>query len=94
MRLREEYRNLKTALTFIKFRDAEKWSKSIHVENVAQLNKTIQEGRGGDLIRICEAHQENQIRDIANEINAHADRIKLILIAGPSSSGKTTWPRD
>lgn len=73
------------------FRDAEKWCKSIHVENVAQLNKKIQEGLGGDLIRICEAHQENQIAKIADEIKTHADRVKLILIAGPSSSGKTTF---
>lgn len=73
------------------FREAEKWSQSIHVGNVAQLNKKIQEGKGGDLIRICEAHLENQIAGIADEINAHADRIRLILIAGPSSSGKTTF---
>jgi uridine kinase len=73
------------------FREAEKWSQSIHIANVAQLNKAIQEGRGGDLIRVCEAHQENQIAKISNEINANADRIKLILIAGPSSSGKTTF---
>lgn len=73
------------------FREAEKWSQSIQVENVAQLNKKIQEGRGGDLIRVCEAYHENQIAGIANEIGAHADRIKLILIAGPSSSGKTTF---
>ncbi|NLY59962.1 MAG: nucleoside kinase [Clostridiales bacterium] len=73
------------------FREAEKWSQIIKVENVAQLNKMIEQGRGGDLIRMNEAYLENQIADIASEIYENADRIKLILIAGPSSSGKTTF---
>ncbi|HZJ57808.1 MAG TPA: nucleoside kinase [Clostridia bacterium] len=73
------------------FRDSEKWGQSLNVENTAQLNRTIKEGRGGDLIRVCEAHLENQIARIAEEINSHADSIRLILIAGPSSSGKTTF---
>jgi len=73
------------------FREAEKWSQIIKVENVAQLNKMIEQGRGGDLIRMNEAYLENQIADIANEIYENADRIKLVLIAGPSSSGKTTF---
>lgn len=73
------------------FREAEKWSRIIKVENVAQLNKMIEQGRGGDLIRMNEAYLENQIAEIANEIYENADRIKLILIAGPSSSGKTTF---
>ncbi len=73
------------------FREAEKWSQIIKVENVAQLNKMIEQGRGGDLIRMNEAYLENQIAEIANEIYENADRIKLILIAGPSSSGKTTF---
>ena len=66
-------------------------SQIIKVENVAQLNKMIEQGRGGDLIRMNEAYLENQIADIASEIYENADRIKLILIAGPSSSGKTTF---
>ena len=65
------------------FREAEKWSQIIKVENVAQLNKMIEQGRGGDLIRMNEAYLENQIADIASEIYENADRIKLILIAGP-----------
>ena len=73
------------------FREAEKWSQIIQVENVADLNDKIERGRSGDLIRICEAHQENQIAGIADEIKTHSDSLKLILIAGPSSSGKTTF---
>jgi len=73
------------------FREAEKWGKTIHVENVAQLNNCIKEGKGGDLIRVCEALHEKQIAQIADEIFNQRDRIRLVLIAGPSSSGKTTF---
>lgn len=73
------------------FRESEKWSQTIHVENVAQLNDSIKSGRGGELIRICEALHEKQIAQIADEIYSQRDRIRLVLIAGPSSSGKTTF---
>ncbi len=73
------------------FREAEKWGRMLNVENAAQLNRTIKEGRAGDLIRVCEAQLENQIARIAEEIHNHTDNIKLVLIAGPSSSGKTTF---
>jgi uridine kinase len=73
------------------FRWAGKWGRQIGVENVAQLNDRIKNGGAGDLIRVCEALQEKQIAHIADEIAAQRDRIHLILIAGPSSSGKTTF---
>ena len=73
------------------FRESEKWSKTINVENVAQLNNVIKNGKGGELIRICEVLHEKQIAKIADEINNQRDRIRLVLIAGPSSSGKTTF---
>lgn len=73
------------------FRESEKWCRLIHVENVAELNSAIQSGRGGELIRLCEANQENQIARIAEDISQKRDHIRLILIAGPSCSGKTTF---
>lgn len=73
------------------FRQAEKWSRNINISNIADLNAAIEEGRAGDLIRICEANHENQIAHIAEQIASHKDSIRLILIAGPSSSGKTTF---
>jgi len=73
------------------FREAEKWGAQIGVENVADLNDIIKHGKAGDLIRVCEALHEKQIAKIADEIAVQRDRIHLILIAGPSSSGKTTF---
>ncbi len=73
------------------FRESEKWSKRIEVENAADLNNAIKRGKGGELIRICEAQQEKTIAKIADDISEHRDGIRLILIAGPSSSGKTSF---
>ena len=73
------------------FNESEKWSERIKVQNVAQLNSSIMEGKGEELIRICEAQQEKSIAHIADNIANQRDGIRLILIAGPSSSGKTTF---
>src|SRR5690606_6917096 len=54
-------------------------------------NKCILEGRAPDLIRISEAYQEKQIGMMADQIAEQRDSIRMILIAGPSSSGKTTF---
>jgi uridine kinase len=76
---------------FTVFRQSEKWSRLVGVRNIADLNQVIRDGRAPDLIRISEALQEKQIAAIADEIARHTDAIRLILIAGPSSSGKTTF---
>jgi uridine kinase len=73
------------------FRQTEKWMRRLNIQNVADLNRQINSGSGDDLIRICEAQHEKQIAAIADEISMQRDRIRLILIAGPSSSGKTTF---
>lgn len=69
----------------------EKWGRILEVSDVGALNQQIVDGKGGDLIRIAEALHEKKIAQIADEICADRDRIRLILIAGPSSSGKTTF---
>ncbi|NLC43808.1 MAG: nucleoside kinase [Clostridiales bacterium] len=73
------------------FRQAEKWSESLGIRNIADLNRCIEEGGGPDLVRISEAAQEKFFGSIADDIAQHTDAIRLILIAGPSSSGKTTF---
>jgi uridine kinase len=73
------------------FRQAEKWSTAMGIRNIADLNRCIEEGRSKELILISEAHQEKQIAMIADEIASRKDSVRLILIAGPSSSGKTTF---
>lgn len=69
----------------------EKWGDILEVSEVGSFNKIIAEGKGGELIRIAEALHEKKIAQIADLIAADRQRIRLILIAGPSSSGKTTF---
>ena len=71
--------------------ETEKWGKTVSISNVAELNQVIDTNRYGDLIRICEAYHEKQIAKIADRIATERDRLRIVLIAGPSSSGKTTF---
>jgi len=67
-----------------------KWGKIIGVRVVGELNTRIANRNFQEYIRIAETHQERMLSDIARLICEKRDNIKLILIAGPSSSGKTT----
>jgi uridine kinase len=69
----------------------EKWGDILEVGEVGAFNKLIAGGKGGELIRIAEALHEKKIAEIADLIAVDRQRIRLILIAGPSSSGKTTF---
>lgn len=76
---------------FSVFREAEKWTRILEVTDVGTLNDQIAAGFAGDLIRVSEAFHEKKIAYIADQITKDRDQIRLILIAGPSSSGKTTF---
>lgn len=67
------------------------WSRLMDVKNVADLNDVIVNGEFGDLVRINEALHEKKIACIADMIYHRKDCVKLVLIAGPSSSGKTSF---
>ncbi len=71
--------------------EAEKWGKILGVNDVVALNDLVAEGKTGDLIRVAEAFHEKKIAEIADLITNNIDRIRIVLIAGPSSSGKTTF---
>ena len=72
------------------FEEYDKLHKVLKVENVAELNNWIKSGNVGELIRISEALHEKKIAQIADMIAADKNK-KIVLIAGPSSSGKTTF---
>ena len=76
---------------FSVFREAEKWAKILEIEDVGSLNDHIAAGYGDELIRISEALHEKKIAQLADMITNERNQIRLILIAGPSSSGKTTF---
>ena len=67
------------------------WCQLMQVRNVAELNRTIVEGKFGDLIRVNEALHEKKIAEIADQIHQRMDKVRVVLIAGPSSSGKTSF---
>ncbi len=74
---------------FAIFRESERWADILDVGDVPALNTLLQNGHGQELIQVAEALHEKKIAQIADEIAQRQARI--VLIAGPSSSGKTTF---
>lgn len=72
------------------FQEYRDWAKIMHVENSVDLNRVISSGKISDLIRIDETLQSNKLLMLARRINENKDKIRIVLLAGPSSSGKTT----
>lgn len=66
------------------------WCSIMHVRGAGTLNKTITSGDAVRLINIAEALHERKYADIADQIFARRDKVKIVFIAGPSSSGKTS----
>ncbi len=70
-----------------------RWQEVLGVHNVGQLNRLCLNGGVREILRVAEGLHEKKIAQIADEILARSDRAKLITIAGPSSSGKTTFAK-
>lgn len=77
------------------FETAEQWLNRIGVEDVGRLNRLVREDNVQELILVAEAQHEQQIAYIAGEVyrRHHDHGLRLVLIAGPSSSGKTTFSK-
>ena len=71
------------------FKEHHQWQDIMNLRTIGDLNEVIDKGYAAQLIQVSEALQEKKIAQIADEI-ARKKGIKLVLIAGPSSSGKTT----
>lgn len=71
-------------------RESERWGEQMGVSTVADLNERITKGNIQQMMLIAEALQEQKIAKIAEQI-AERKQVKFVLIAGPSSSGKTTF---
>lgn len=72
------------------FRQAERWAKELSASNVADINNMFRSGAIADFISVNEALHERTIAEIAQTIAAK-DGVRVVLVAGPSSSGKTTF---
>ena len=66
------------------------WCKTTGIVSVGALNKRLMEGRAVELINLCEARQERGYAELADKIYAARDHAKIVFLAGPSSSGKTS----
>lgn len=78
-------------LLFQTFMETRRWNELVGVRNVSDLNEACVQGSVSDLIKVCESLHEKKIAQIADRITQQEPRPKLILVAGPSASGKTTF---
>jgi len=82
----------KSPKLFNVFKEHKEWSQIMEVPYAGNLAEVIKSGGGKNLVLVSEALQEKKIVKIADEIASHGD-VKMVLISGPSSSGKTTTCR-
>ena len=75
---------------FNKFEEYGNWGKILGIRNAADLNRVVSESRVSEIVNLAEAHYDSQLAKIAEDIYNSKKDIKLVLLAGPSSSGKTT----
>lgn len=76
--------------SFLQYGD---WLAKLGIENVGSLNDAIESGHSDQIVLVSEAFHENHLARIANQIGDQLDQSRIILIAGPSSAGKTTTSR-
>ncbi len=73
------------------FLESERWAEIVECDTMGRLNEYVQTGDINNLILTAEALHEKKIAEIADYILCNLNRFKLVLVAGPSSSGKTTF---
>jgi uridine kinase len=86
-----QYRD--TPKLFQVHQETREWNRIVGVEDVGQLNDHVIRGEASDVIRVAEGLHEKKIAVIADRIANAQEPIKLVLIAGPSASGKTTFAK-
>lgn len=75
------------------FRQYGDWLERLGIANVGALNDSIKANRASEVILVSEALHEQLVSDIASTILSRPEKVRVILIAGPSSSGKTTFSK-
>ena len=66
------------------------WSRAIGVDSIPTLNDVLRAGNGTGLINICEVYQERNFARLADQIFFMRDKMRIVMLSGPSSSGKTS----
>ena len=75
------------------FQEYKDWVDILGVGNVAAINKQVLAGNASELIKVSEAIHERKVVQIADMIYSRKDNVRIVLISGPSSSGKTTFSK-
>ncbi|MFW5694599.1 MAG: nucleoside kinase [Alkalispirochaeta sp.] len=75
------------------YTEYKQWGRVLGISSVGELNRLTERGTIRDVVRVAEALHDKRIANIADTISAAGDDEKVILIAGPSSSGKTTFTK-
>ncbi|MBC7233340.1 MAG: nucleoside kinase [Chloroflexi bacterium] len=75
------------------FREYGHWLRVLGISDVGELNDALSAGRASEVALVSEALHEQRIANIAAEIAKRRDTVRLVLIAGPSASGKTTFAK-
>lgn len=83
----------RSSMIFQIYREYKDWGRILGVSSVGQLNRLTEQGRIKDFIRVNEALHDKKIASIADSIHGESDAVRVVLIAGPSSSGKTTFTK-
>ena len=66
------------------------WCSAVGIDNIDKLNSVLLDGQAVRLINLCEARQERKYAEIANQIFWHKNKTRIVMMSGPSSSGKTS----
>lgn len=75
------------------YQEHKDWAQILNISTVGNLNNFIQQQKGGLIIKISEALHEKKIAEIANDISSRNGDVRVVLVAGPSASGKTTFSK-
>lgn len=75
------------------FQEQKDWAGILNVSTISSLNNFALQNKSGDIIKISEALHEKKIAEIANQISGRDGDVKVVLVAGPSASGKTTFSK-
>ena len=78
---------------FSVFMEYKAWGKILNVNSVGKLNRLVESQKIGDFIQVAEALHNKKIASIADRIAERRDTVRAVMIAGPSSSGKTTFAK-
>jgi uridine kinase len=75
------------------FQEQKDWAEILNVSTIGNLNYFTMQNRSGDVLKISEALHEKKIAEIANMIHSRNNDLKVVLVSGPSASGKTTFSK-